>query len=435
MDRIEFTKEMKKDYTILVPDMLTIHFKMICTIFRNEGYNLEILYNGGKDVVDSGLKYVHNDTCYPALLVIGQFLDALNSGKYDVNKTALIIMQTGGGCRASNYIHLLRKALLKAGYSQVPVISLNLTSLEKNSGFKITLPIIKKSLSAISYGDLLMQIKNQVKPYEVQSGMTDQLVTKWQNKLCNDFKDNKSLSLSQMKSNFKEIINSFSKIAVNKVQKIKVGIVGEIYVKYSSLGNNNLEDFLLSQNCEYMIPGLLEFILFKIDNRLDDIKLYGGNKLKFSAINALFEYIRKIEVICIKTIENSNFVPPSYYLHKKSLVNGLIGYGNRMGEGWLLPADMLELCEQGYNNIICAQPFGCLPTHIVGKAMIRPIKERFPTANIITIDYDPGASRVNQENRIKLMLAIATEQIPSNQPIKTKEEKSPNGLLPIASVL
>ncbi|WP_317854418.1 2-hydroxyacyl-CoA dehydratase [Chakrabartyella piscis] len=438
MERIEFTREMKKDYTILVPNMLPIHFGMISAVFANEGYHFEILHNDSSAVVEAGLRYVHNDTCYPALLVIGQFLDALNSGKYDVNKTALLITQTGGGCRASNYIHLLRKALVKSGYGQVPVISLNLSGLEKNSGFQFTLPLIRKTISIIGYGDMLMLLKNQVKPYEVKKGATDQLVKQWQTRLCEDFKGNKGLSLSQMKVNFKEIVQSFSEVEMQKSEKTKVGIVGEIYVKYSSLGNNNLEDFLLSQNCEYMIPGLMAFVLFMIDTRLEDVKLYGGNKLKSAVINVLFQYIAKIEKMFIHAIEsNGSFLAPSPYVHMKSLVDGVVGHGNKMGEGWFLPAEMLELCEQGFENIVCTQPFGCLPNHIVGKGTIRPIKERFPKANITAIDYDPGASRVNQENRIKLMLAIAKEQNMATVTIQVEDKpkkKSP-ALISVASLL
>ncbi len=413
MQRVEFTKKMKKDYTILVPNMLPTHFKMVSTVFENDGYKTEILKNEGKGVLNAGLKYVHNDTCYPALLVIGQFIDALNSGKYDVNKTALLITQTGGGCRASNYIHLLRKALVKAGYSQVPVVSLSFSGVEKNSGFKFTLPLIRKTLSIIGYGDILMLLCNQVKPYEVEKGTADALVIKWQNKLCEEFKENKGLSLAQMKVNFKKIVESFSAIKIVKTPKIKVGIVGEIYVKYSNLGNNNLEDFLLTQNCEYMVPGFMGFMLFKTDNRLEDIKLYGGSSMRFKMVSQLFGYLEKVEDLLINAVkENGDFLPPSTYKHMKSLVEGIVGYGNKMGEGWLLPAEMLELCEQGYENIVCAQPFGCLPNHIVGKGTIRPIKEKFPQANITAIDYDPGASKVNQENRIKLMLAMATAKEP-----------------------
>lgn len=423
MERIEFTKEMKAEYNILVPDMLPIHFKMLSGVFISEGYNFKNLTNSGKPVIDTGLKYVHNDTCYPALLVIGQLINALDSGEYDVNKTALLITQTGGGCRASNYIHLLRKALIKAGYAHVPVISLNMSGLEKNSGFKFTLPLIRKFFSILFYGDMLMLLKNQVKPYEVKAGATDQLVEQWRDRLLKEFTSNKGLSSAQMKSNFGTIVRSFKEIETKKEEKIKVGIVGEIYVKFSGLGNNNLEEFLLSQNCEYMVPGIMGFMLFKIDSRIEDIKLYGGSKIKNSLLTIFYKRVKKIEDIFIEAIKsNSDFLPPSPYEHMKTLVNGMVGYGNKMGEGWLLPAEMLELCHIGYDNIVCAQPFGCLPNHIVGKGMMRPIKERFPMANITAIDYDPGASRVNQENRIKLMLAVAAEKNISEVKLDLKEK-------------
>jgi len=407
-----FTKEMREDYTILIPMMAPIHFNLIKNVFTDSGYKIELLTNDGADVVEEGLKHVHNDTCYPALLVIGQMIDALNSGKYDVNKTALMITQTGGGCRASNYIHLLRKALVKAGYENVPVISLNLSGLEKNSGFKLTFPMLRKALAALAYGDILMLLDNQIKPYEVVSGESARKVSVWIEKLSKLFAKGKGLSAKEMKQNFAEIVNSFSKIMINKTEKVKVGIVGEIYVKYSSLANNNLEQFLFEQGCEVMVPGITSFMLFKVDNRLEDIKLYGGSKVKYNLINILMKYLLKVERLVIEAVsENSNFVPPSPYPHVKSLIKDIIGFGNKMGEGWLLTAEMVELAEQGYGNIVCAQPFGCLPNHIVGKGMIRKIRQLHPNANIVPIDYDPGATKVNQENRIKLMLAVAKEKL------------------------
>ena len=434
MRPIEFTKEMKMSYTILAPNMLPVHFEMICAIFNNEGYNLKILKNEGKTVVEAGLRYVHNDTCYPALLVIGQFIDALNSGQYDVNKVALLLPQTGGGCRASNYIHLLRKALEKAGYTQVPVISLNFSGLEKNEGFQFTFPLVRKTLSIIGYGDLLMLLKNQLKPYEVEKGSADKLVKFWQDKLCDAFRKNEGLSRWQMKGNFRDIVKSFSEVKTHKISKIKVGIVGEIYIKYSSLGNNHLEDFLYEQGCEYMVPGLMGFLLYCIENLSQDIRLYGGSKLKDGTISLIRGYIEQIERDIISEVEKStDFVAPSNFSHLKSLIQGVVSLGNKMGEGWLLPAEMLELCEQGYGNIICTQPFGCLPNHIVGKGTIRPIKERFPKANITAIDYDPGASRVNQENRIKLMLAMAKEENNHSLPV-IKTEKSLKGKIALKRV-
>ena len=411
-DRVIFTKEMKKTYTILAPMMLPIHFSMLKTLLNDEGYKVELLSNTGPEVIETGLKYVHNDTCYPALLVIGQLINALESGKYDVNKTALIITQTGGGCRASNYIHLLRKALKKAGLAQVPVISLNMSGLESNSGFKITFSMIKKLIAGVTYGDLLMLLNNQVKPYEVKKGSSEHAVNKWITRLCKDFREGKGIKKEEIKENLSAIVDDFNKIKIEKTNKVKVGVVGEIYIKYSALGNNNLEDFLASQDCEVMVPGLMSFMLFKVDNRLEDIKLYGGNVIKKRVVTMLLNYFMGLEKCIIEAVKRyDKFLPPTPYPELKKLVDGVIGYGDKMGEGWLLTAEMMELVEEGYSNIVCTQPFGCLPNHICGKGMIRNIREIYPEANIVTIDYDPGATKVNQENRIKLMLAIAREKV------------------------
>lgn len=410
-ERIEFTKEMKKDYTILIPDMLPVHFKLIRTIFTQQGYRVSLLKNTGRKVVDTGLKYVHNDTCYPALLVIGQMISALQSGKYDVNKVALMITQTGGGCRASNYIHLLRKALQKAGLSQVPVISLNISGLESNSGFRLTPEMLYQALIGLTYGDLFMLLKNQVRSYEVNKGDADALIAEWVKKLSRQFRQRKGYTPKGMERNMKAIVEDFAKIPVNKTNKTKVGIVGEIYVKYSSMANNDLENFLVEQDCEVMVPGVMGFMMFKIDNRIEDINLYGGNLAKKKVVQALMKYCEMLENLLYESVSKySDFLPPSKYAHIKELINGVVGLGNKMGEGWLLTAEMLELSESGYGNIICAQPFGCLPNHIVGKGMIRKIKEIYPQANIVPIDYDPGATKVNQENRIKLMLSVAREE-------------------------
>lgn len=411
-EKVIFTKEMRKDYTILMPMMAPIHFEIIKNVFLNSEYHIELLTNKGESVVQTGLKYVHNDTCYPALLVIGQMIDALNSGKYDINKTALIITQTGGGCRASNYIYLLRKALKKAGYGQVPVISFNLAGMEKGSGFKVTLPMVHKMLSGVIYGDLLMHLSNQVRPYEINRGESDNIIKKWIEKLTMQFKNNKAYSLKKIKINMDNITKDFANIKIDKTPKVKVGIVGEIYIKYASLGNNDLEAFLATQDCEVMIPGILGFVFYCTDEKIDNINLYGGSKVVKFLVQRFMNYLLKIEGLLISSVkENSEFIPPSSFLETKKLANGVVGYGNNMGEGWLLTAEMLELNKLGYSNIICAQPFGCLPNHIVGKGMVRKIKNNHPDVNIVPIDYDPGATRVNQENRIKLMLAIAKEQL------------------------
>lgn len=410
-NRVEFTKDMK-DYTLLAPNMADVHFSILINVFAEYGYKVELLKNDGRAVVDEGLKYVHNDTCYPALLVIGQLIDALNSGKYDVNKTALMITQSGGGCRASNYIHLLRKALRKAGYGHVPVISLNLSGLEKNSGFKIRLSMAVKMLSAMIYGDLIMLLKNQVEPYEVNVGETNKLVQKWIDDINVMFENRKGYSLKEMRKILPEITKSFADIKIEKTEKVKVGIVGEIYVKYSPLANNHLEEFLFSQGCEVMVPGLLGFFLFKTDNRLEDCKLYGGKVLKKYAMQIAMWFLTRYETELRKAAAAyGNFCVPETYQHIKEKCTKIIGAGCKMGEGWLLTAEMMELVESGYGNIVCAQPFGCLPNHIVGKGMIRKLKELYPESNIVPIDYDPGATRVNQENRIKLMLSVAQENL------------------------
>lgn len=408
---VDFTPEMKKTHTILIPNMAPIHFTLLRNVFISYGYNVELLTNSSRSVVDEGLKYVHNDTCYPALLVIGQMIDALNSGKYDPERTALMITQTGGGCRASNYIHLLRKALVKAGYGYIPVISLNLSGLESSSGFHLTLSMVRKLIAGVVYGDMMMLLRNQVIPYEINRGETDALVDRLTRELSEQLAKNRGYRLSEFAPNLENIVREFAKIPTEHRDITHVGIVGEIYVKYSSLGNNNLEDFLREQDCEVMVPGIMGFLLFKVDNRLEDIKLYGGSRIKYAVVDALFKYLKKMERLMLDTLAPyPQFKAPATYEHQKGLVNGVIGHGSKMGEGWLLTAEMLELVESGYPNIVCTQPFGCLPNHIVGKGMVRKIRQIDPRANIVPIDYDPGATRVNQENRIKLMLAVAREQ-------------------------
>ncbi len=409
--RLLFTKEMKDEgYTILAPTMLPTHFNIIKNVFIHYGYNIELLDMCGPEVAQAGLKYVHNDTCYPALLVIGQFICALQSGKFDENKVALMITQTGGGCRASNYIFLLRKALIKAGYPQVPVISLSM-GMEKNPGFHLTIPLIRRFVAGLVYGDALMLLRNQIQPYEINKGDCQAIIDRWTDKLTVEFAKGDSYRIKEMDEYLQQICQEFSKVKVNKVPKVKVGVVGEIYVKYARLANNDLENFLAEQDCEINIPGIMGFALFKVDNRIEDIKLYGGNSLKYKVCKILFDYLETLEGLLIKHTAAYGFTPPGKYSHIKELVKPVIGYGSKMGEGWLLTAEMLELAETGYENIVCTQPFGCLPNHINGKGAIRKIKEINPKANIVTIDYDPGAPKVNQENRIKLMLAVAKEEM------------------------
>lgn len=407
-----FTEEMKKDYTILVPTMLPVHFTLIINTMKNYGYNMELLEHKGKEVIDNGLKYVHNDTCYPALVVIGQLMTAIESGKYDKHKIALLITQTGGGCRASNYIHLLRKALIKAGYDYIPVISLNFSGLEsEHTGFKITVPILLRMFYAVEIGDLLMTLKNQCLPYEENKGDADKLEKKWIEKASDLFKREK-VKQKDVKELYTQIIKDFFLIPRKKEKAVKVGIVGEIFVKFSPLGNNDLEEFLYSEGTEVSMSGLLDFCLYCIYNSIADYKLYGVGKGKAFLFNLVYKYVLKLQKEHIELINKySDFSAPTPFSKVTKMTKGYVGIGAKMGEGWLLTAEMLELLDKDVNNIICVQPFGCLPNHIVGKGMIKLIKEKNENANIVAIDYDASATKVNQENRIKLMLSTAKEAL------------------------
>ncbi len=405
--RLLFTREMKEEYTILMPQMLPVHFGMMKKLLECEGFRVDMLTTNHRGIVDEGLKYVHNDTCYPALLVIGQLIDAIKNGGYDPHKVALFITQTGGGCRASNYIHLLRKALEKAGLEFVPVISVNLSGLEKNPGFSLTLPLVRKLIYAMLYGDLLVNAANQVRPYELTPGGTDKTLDQWQSTLIHEFQAGKGMDRKQMRANFDAILADFAAIPVSGEEKVKVGVVGEIYVKFSPLGNNNLEDFLLSEGAEPVVPGLTDFMIFKIFNREVDVNIYGGPWVKKKFCQLFKGYIEACQRDMIKALQKTRFRAPGSFEDMHKLVRGYLGDGNKMGEGWLLTGEMLELIHQGVPNIVCTQPFGCLPNHIVGKGMIRKLKDDYPDSNVVAIDYDPGATKINQENRIKLMLANA----------------------------
>jgi predicted nucleotide-binding protein (sugar kinase/HSP70/actin superfamily) len=423
--RLLFTEEMKAEYTLLMPQMLPVHFSMMQRCLELHGYHVDMLTTNHRGIVDTGLKYVHNDTCYPALLVIGQLIDAIQSGKYDPHKVGLLITQTGGGCRASNYIHLLRKALARAGLSFVPVVSVNLSGLDKNPGFRLSLSLIRQLIFSMMYGDLIVQIANQCRPYEVEEGSTDVLVEHWVSRLVSLFAAGKGLKFSAMVKLFDEIAADFQALPRVGEPKIRVGVVGEIYIKYAPLGNNNLEAFLLSEGAEPVVPGLTDFIIFKIYNRDVDVDLYGGLWAKQKVVRIFMRYVEKCQRAMIAAIGKAGFRPPEPFSALHSRVRGYLGDGNKMGEGWLLTAEMLELIHSGTNNIVCTQPFGCLPNHIVGKGMIRKLKDDYPNSNIVAIDYDPGATKINQENRIKLMLANARRNLGhtvSDAPVQTESK-------------
>ena len=406
--RLLFTKEMKEEYTLLVPMMLPIHFSMLKSIFEREGYKMEILETQNSNIIQMGLKYCHNDICYPAQLTIGQLMDALQSGKYDINKVAVVLTQTGGGCRASNYISLLRKALDRAGLSHVPAVSMNFSGLEKNPGFELTPKMMYEMINAVIYGDLLMALHNQTLPYEKEPGASMKLVNHFVDMLNKDFANGESMGPKAIRKKMDEIVAAFAKVPVHAKNKVRVGIVGEIYVKFAPLGNNNLEEFLLKENAEPVVPGLLDFILYTADTAWEDYKRYGGKLLRPVVTTAVMQIMIGIQKDMIKAMEKPGCVhAPSTFKRTKELAGQVIDHGVKMGEGWLLTGEMMALIDEGVNNIVCTQPFGCLPNHVCGRGMMRRIKSIHPDANIVAIDYDAGATKVNQENRLKLMLATA----------------------------
>ena len=417
----KFTPEMKKTHTILIPNMAVTQFRLLNYALKYDGYKCEILGNCGSAVAQLGLKYVHNDTCYPALLVIGQFLDALNSGKYDLDHTALLITQTGGGCRASNYIHLLRKALVKAGYPQIPVASLNFSGLEKDSGFQMTLPLARRAIACIFYGDMLCALRNQVAPYENVKGSADKMVDLWVERLGRVLLAGKGYTAKEMKHTFPLIAKEFATISVTRVPKVKVGVVGEIYVKYSPLGNNDLQKFLESQDCEVNFPGLMGFVQYCIFNMGEDHVLYGGKLAVKVGTDQLLNWLDSVERSMLKATADAGFYAPGPFKELVEKPHGIISLGAKMGEGWLLTAEMCDLIETGTPNIVCCSPFACLPNHVVGKAVIKELRRQHPESNIVAVDYDPGASEVNQLNRIKLMISVAKENMRAGKGFKLEK--------------
>ncbi len=427
---VEFTREMRDEYTILAPNMLSIHFQLILQVFRDEGLNIDLLDTTGPEIAECGLKYVHNDTCYPAILVIGQFIHAIESGKYDPHKVALIYFQTGGGCRASNYISLLRKALKKAGYGYIPVISFSFASLESHSGFKLTLPLVHRLAYSVIYGDLLLSLVNQTKPYEICRGDADKLAHELTSRLVREMRED-GVSYKKCRAKCKEIVALFEKIPQDRTQKkVKVGIVGEIYVKYSPLGNNALADFLVEQGAEAVYLGLLDFLMYSLYNGIMDWdQLRRGNRFKRALYSFLINFLvsKQKDIFSLMGEGGMYSVPPSFD-HTVEGIKPYLNCGVKMGEGWLLPAEMVELYSMGVKNIIVTQPFGCLPNHIVGKGMMKPLRDKNPDINLVAIDYDASASRVNQENRVKLMLANAREALAA----ETDTQLSTEGAVPAA---
>ena len=406
-----FTKEMKKTYTILVPQMAPIHFELLETAVKSCGYNVVLLRNCTNHTVETGLKYVNNDACYPSILVTGQMIEALQSGKYDPNKTALIMSQTGGGCRATNYIGFIRKALKDAGFPNVPVISFNVVGMEKMPGFKITLPLIERLLKSVVYADLLQKMLTKNRAYEINKGETKKLFDIWLDK-CKKLVVKSSMK--DFKSSIYEMVEDFEKIELDKTLiKPKVGIVGEVLIKYHPFGNNYVAEKLEEEGAEVILPDFMGFVKFIATHKITFNQLIKTDKTKaklFKAAIKLIDILEKDSVIALSNSKKEYLLPCNIW-ELEDKVKNILSIGNQTGEGWFLTAEMIEYIEHGIPNIVCVQPFACLPNHVVGKGVIKTIRSKYPEANISPVDYDPGASETNQANRIKLLMTVAKDNL------------------------
>lgn len=396
-----FNKLKKEKYTILAPDMLPIHFDLLTKIINKMGYKIVVVSPKGREAKDEGLRSIHNDACYPALIVAGQFIAELKSGKYDLKKTAVIMSQTGGGCRASNYISLFRKTF-KEQFPTVPVLSLNFSGLEKDTSFPLTFKFIRKAIIAIQYGDLIMSLENQCAPYEKEKGEIKAITKKVLGKLKDQLDHG---GFYKVNKNLKMIADHYLAYKPKKIDKPRVAVVGEIYVKYSPYANNNLTEYLLNQGCEPVYPSLSEFLLYCIYNIINDYRLYGYGRFTARIARIIYKYYLKKTRKMNRIIMEYGFRPYEDFEYVVKQGERVISTGVKMGEGWLIPAEMLAYSEDAIKNIVCAQPFGCLPNHIVGKGMVRPLKKLSPDINIVPLDFDASSTEVNQENRLKLMLA------------------------------
>ena len=410
--KVSFTKEMRKDYTILCPQMSPIHFELLEPAFRASGYNIEVLPNDNKQAVDVGLKYVNNDACYPSLMVVGQIMEAILSGKYDTEKIAVIISQTGGGCRASNYIGFIRRALKKAGYAHIPVISINLSGLEGNPGFKITPSLALRGVYAAIFGDIFMKCTYRLRPYEAEKGAVNAMHEKWK-KVCIDFLSSGYPSRRKFKKLCREIIEDFdNNIKLLDIKKPRVGVVGEILVKFLPAANNYLVELLEGEGAEAVVPDLLDFLLYCFYNQNFKVEKLGFKKSKATLGNLGIKALEWFRAPATEAFKASkHFDPPAKIENLGKMASKIVSLGNQTGEGWFLTGEMLELIHSDAPNIVCTQPFACLPNHVVGKGVIKELRRRYPQSNIVAIDFDPGASEVNQLNRIKLMLSTANKNL------------------------
>ena len=412
IEKVVFTEEMRKEYTIICPQMSPIHFEIVEPAFNACGYRFVVLDNDNRHSVDVGLKYVNNDACYPSLLVVGQIMEALLSGKYDLNRTAIIMSQTGGGCRATNYVGFIRRALKKAGMEQIPVISLNLGGIERNPGFHINADLLIRAAFAAQFGDIFMRCVYRMRPYEAVPGSVNEMHQKWL-KTAQDFVSAKHINFFAFKRLCKEIIRDFDSIPLLEIKKPRVGIVGEILVKFSPAGNNRLVELLEAEGAEPVVPDLIDFMLYCFYNQIYKADSLGMSK-KAARSSALgiwaIEHI--LRGTAVKEFKKSkHFTPPTPIREIASYAKPIVSIGNQTGEGWFLTGEMVELIHDDVPNIVCTQPFGCLPNHVVGKGVIKALRKAYPNSNIVAIDYDPGASEVNQLNRIKLMLSTAQKNL------------------------
>ena len=407
--KVDFTKEMREKHTIIAPQMSPIHFRILEHAFITAGYNLVVLPDVTNSAVEDGLRYVNNDACYPSIIVVGQIINALKSGNYDLNNTSVLISQTGGGCRATNYIGFLRKALKDCGMDNIPVISLNAVGMEKQDGFKLSGKLLDLALKALVYGDLLMRVLYRVRPYEKVPGSANKLYEKWSDICISSIKSGKK---GDFKRNIKSIIKEFDELEITEETKPRVGLVGEILVKFHPDANNDIVDVIEREGAEAVMPDLTDFLLYCAYDANFKYKYLSGtfwkliiNNLAISGIEWYRRYLKRY----LK--KSKRFEPPHSIYHLAKGASQILSLGNQTGEGWFLTAEMIELIKSGAGNIVCMQPFACLPNHVTGKGMIKELKRRFPKANIVAVDYDPGASEVNQINRIKLMLSVAYKNI------------------------
>lgn len=418
--KIPFTKDMRKDYTILIPQMAPIHFELITASVKSAGYHVELLRECTQHTVETGLKYVNNDACYPSILTTGQMIEALESGKYDLNKTALIMSQTGGGCRATNYIGFIRKALKDAGFEKVPVISFNIVGMEKNPGFKLTVPLLERLLRSVIYGDLLQKMLTKNRVYEVHKGETEKLFTSWMEK-CKELLI--TANAKEFKKSIYEMVEDFDKIELDtSIEKPKVGIVGEILIKYHPFGNNFVAELLEEEGAEVILPDFMGFVKFMATHKITFNSLLKIDKTKANIFRMAIKLIDILEKDLKIALSNSkkNYLPPCDIWDLEEKVKDVLSIGNQTGEGWFLTAEMIEYIENDIPNIICVQPFACLPNHVVGKGVIKTIRSKYPEANISPVDYDPGASQANQSNRIKLLMTVAKDNLKLKQKSKQK---------------